>query len=133
VTDGERLVVIASSLTAMEAGLLRGLLESAGIDAAVTDTATGTRAVLPGLPGARLVVRAADAERATEIVRSAGALPGPSSDEPADIPEEEWSRGAAPGAVKEAPSSAGSRPAWPWPAMLAALFVLLLLLALARW
>jgi hypothetical protein len=78
-------VVIASSLDAARAGMLRELLESEGIPARLLET-------MPGMPGAEVVVRGPDAERAREIARSAGFLEGPG--EPVEIPDEEWSHGS---------------------------------------
>ncbi len=77
-------VVIATSLDAARAGMLRELLESEGIPARLLDT-------MPGMPGAEVVVRGPDAERAMEVARSAGFFEDPG--EPVEIPEEEWRRG----------------------------------------
>jgi hypothetical protein len=86
---GDDLVIIASDLGFTEAGMLSGLLASAGIDATVSETVKRTHATI--------LVRAGDAARAVEVARSAGFLGGPGPDEPVDIPEEEWSgRGANP-------------------------------------
>ena len=74
--------------------MLRGLLESAGIDAVLRDNMLSAvnPFLQPAIGGVKLAVRAADARRAQEIVRSAGVLPGPGPEEPVDIPEEEWAR-----------------------------------------
>lgn len=77
-------VVIASSLDAARAGMLRELLESAGISARSVEA-------VPGMSGGEVAVPAADAERAMEIARSAGFLGGPG--EPVEIPDEEWRHG----------------------------------------
>lgn len=55
----------------------------------------------PVIGGAKLAVRAADEQRAREIIQAAGVLPG-SPEEPVEIPEEEWSRPG--GEQPEAPS-----------------------------
>ena len=96
VVDEDKLVVIASHLRPEEAGMLRGLLDSAGILAVVRDEMLSSvnPFLQPIIGGAKLAVRAADEERAREIVRSAGVLPGSPRDEPVEIPEEEWSRPA---------------------------------------
>ena len=83
-SDGARSVVIASSLDAARAGMLRELLESAGISARSVEA-------VPGMSGGEVAVPAPDAERAMEIARSAGFLGG--LDQPVEIPYEEWSRG----------------------------------------
>jgi hypothetical protein len=102
--DADALVVIATHLRPEEAGMLRGLLESAGIAAVVRDDVlSGVHPFLqPAIGGAKLAVPAGDAERAFEIVNAAGVLPGPPPDEPVEIPEQEWSAPAAP-AVAGAP------------------------------
>ncbi len=94
--DDDSLVVIASHLRPEEAGMLRGLLDSAGVTAVVRDEMLSSvnPFLQPAIGGAKLAVRAADEERAREIVRSAGVLPGAGPMEPVDIPEEEWSRPA---------------------------------------
>jgi len=96
--DDDAPVVLSSHLQPEEAGLLRGLLESAGIAAAVRDDMLcGVNPFLrPAIGGVKLAVRAADAERALEIVRAAGVLGGLGPAEPVEIPEAEWSRPAPP-------------------------------------
>jgi hypothetical protein len=96
VSSGDRLVLISSHLRPEEAGMLRGLLESAGIVAVVRDDVlSGVNPFLqPAIGGAKLAVRAEDEARAREIVAAAGVLPGAPGDEPVEIPEEEWSRPA---------------------------------------
>ncbi len=80
--DPDSLVVIASHLRPEEAGMLRGLLESAGITAVLRDDVLSSvhPFLQPAIGGVKLAVRAADAERAMEIVRTAGVLPGPGPD-----------------------------------------------------
>ena len=127
--DGDRLVVIASYLRPEEAGMLRGLLESAGIQAVLRDDMLSSvnPFLQPIIGGVKLVVHVAEAERAVEIVRSAGVLPSDGPEEPVEIPESEWSRNAAPDSVREP----GARPPAPWRryAIGAALVLLVLLLA----
>jgi hypothetical protein len=96
----DTLIIIASFLSSYEAGMVRGLLESAGIPADVIDTVARNG-------GATVVVRATDGERAREIVQSSGAFPGPGTEEPVEIPEEEWSRTSPPenGCETGAPSA----------------------------
>jgi hypothetical protein len=90
----DALVVVASNLRPEEARMLRELLESAGI------TATVYNAGLAGYIGpwdaasgvAKVAVLELDTERAVEIIRSCGIVPGPGPEEPVEIAEEEWSR-----------------------------------------
>jgi hypothetical protein len=129
VPDPDSPVVIASHLRPEEAGMLRGLLESAGIAAVMRDDVlSGINPFLQvAIGGVKLAVRAADAERAQEIIRSAGVLPGPGPEELVDIPEEEWSRGAEPESPRATSSPASSRPSWTGRALLAVLILLALL------
>jgi hypothetical protein len=131
VPDRDTLVVIASHLRPEEAGMLHGVLESAGIVAVIRDDMLSS--VHPFLQqaigGAKLAVRAADEARARDIVRSVGGLPGSAGDEPVEIPEEEWSRG------REAQPDGGpvpSRPTWPRRVGIAATLLFALILALMR-
>jgi len=132
--DDDSLVVIASYLRTEEAGMLRGLLESAGIAAVIRDDAlSGMNPFLQSaIGGVKLAVRAADAGRALEIVGSAGVLPGSGPQEAIDIPEDEWSRAPTPErsrAQSRAPSPfEPSRAVWPR-VILATLILLALLLA----
>lgn len=130
-TGPDSLVVIATHLRPEEAGMLRGLLESAGIDAILRDDMLSSvnPFLQPAIGGVKLAVRAADAERAQKIIRSAGVLPGPGPEEPVEIPEEEWAR--APDAEPEA-ARVPSRPMWPRRIVMAALFVFVAALAFAR-
>jgi hypothetical protein len=101
--DDDASVVIATHLRPHEAGMLRGVLESAGIIAVVRDDMLSSVNPLldPVIGGAKLAVRAADEQRAREIIEAAGVLPG-TPKEPVEIPEEEWSR--PDGEQPEAPS-----------------------------
>ena len=129
--DNDTLVVIASYLRPEEAGMLRGLLESAGLVAVVRDEVlSGVNPFLQSaIGGVKLAVRAADAIRAQEIIRSAGVLPGPGPAEPFEIPEEEWSRAAEPESRRATSSPASSRPVWWLGALIVGLIVLALLLS----
>ncbi|SRR6266568_2678539 len=131
-SDGDSLVVIASYLRPEEAGMLRGLLESAGIVAVVRDDVlSGVNPFLQvAIGGVKLAVRAADAARALEIVRSAGVLPGMGPAEPVEIPEEEWSRPAGPESTRDADSSAPSSRVWSRRLLIALLLLLAVLLGL---
>jgi hypothetical protein len=119
VADEDSPVVIASYLRPEQAGMLRGLLESAGLDATVRDDMISSihPFLEPLIGGAKLVVRAADAKRAREIVQSAGVLPGSGRVEPVEIPEEEWAR-TLDGQPLDAPEI--SKPSWPRRAVIAA-------------
>jgi hypothetical protein len=119
VADEDAPVVIASYLRPEQAGMLRGLLESAGIDATVRDDMISSvhPFLEPVIGGAKIVVRAADANRAREIVQSAGVLPNSGRFEPVDIPEEEWAR-TLDGQPPDAPEL--STPSWPRRAVIAA-------------
>ncbi len=129
--DSDTLVVIASYLRPEEAGMLRGLLESAGIVAVVRDEVlSGVNPFLQSaIGGVKLAVRAADAIRAQEIIRSAGVLPGPGPAEPIEIPEEEWSRAADSENRRATGVPVPSRPAWRRGVVIVGLIVLALLLS----
>jgi hypothetical protein len=129
--DGDRLVVIASHLRPEEAGMLRGLLESAGLPAVLRDDVLSSvnPFLQPAIGGVKLVVRAADEERAREIVKSAGVLPGAPLGEPVEIPEEEWSRG---GSAEPEVGPVPSDRTWPRRIVIAAPFLLAVILALWR-
>jgi hypothetical protein len=129
-TAPDSLVVIATHLRPEEAGMLRGLLESAGIDAVLRDDMLSAvnPFLQPAIGGVKLAVRATDAERAQEIIKSAGALPGPGPDEPVDIPENEWAQAPTP-ELEAAP--APTRPTWQRRVVTAAV-VFALALAFAR-
>lgn len=69
--DDTSLEVVGSFLNRIDADLARGALEAADIPATVSaDDAAGTRPHL-WLSGVRVLVPAADAERAREILRAA--------------------------------------------------------------
>jgi Putative prokaryotic signal transducing protein len=129
--DDDTLVVIATHLRPEEAGMLRGLLESAGMAAVVRDDMLSSvnPFLQPIIGGVKLAVRAADEEIARKIVRSAGVLPGSPHDEPVEIPEEEWSR--TPDAEPEV-EHIPSRPTWPRRVVIAAPFLFAVILALWR-
>lgn len=129
--DSDSLVVIASYLRPEEAGMLRGLLESAGLVAVVRDEVlSGVNPFLQSaIGGVKLAVRAADAIRAQEIIRSAGVLPGPGPEEPIEIPEDEWSRVAESESRRATGLPAPSRPAWRRPVVIVGLIFLALLLS----
>jgi hypothetical protein len=129
--DDDTLVVIASHLRPEEAGLLRGLLESEGIVSTVRDDMLSSihPFLQPVIGGAKLAVRAADEERAREIVRSVGGATGSMPDEDVEVPEEEWSR--PPEARPDgAPSRSG--PTWPRRAVIVAPLLFALILVLLR-
>jgi hypothetical protein len=70
--------------------MLHGLLRSAGIDAVVENVASAGLN-LDVLGGARVLVHAEDAERASEICKASGAFSGRVNDRE-EIPDEEWFR-----------------------------------------
>jgi len=129
--DPDSLVVIASYLRPEEAGMLRGILESAGILAVVRDEVlSGVNPFLQSaIGGVKLAVRATDAIRAQEIIRSAGVLPGPGPAEPIEIPEEEWSRVAEQGSPGATSAPAPPRTGWWRGGLIVGLIVLGLLLS----
>jgi hypothetical protein len=129
--DDDTLVVIATHLRPEEAGMVRGLLESAGIAAVVRDDMLSSvnPFLQPIIGGAKVAVRASDEARAREIVKASGAFPGPPRDEPVEIPEDEWS--AKPDAQPEE-LGGSSRPTWPRRVVIVAPFVFAVILALWR-
>jgi hypothetical protein len=129
--DDDSLIVIASYLRTEEAGMLRGLLESAGIAAVIRDDVlSGINPFLQSaIGGVKLAVRAADAVRALEIIGSAGVLPGSGPQEPIEIPEDEWSRAPTPERSRAPTPFEPSRAVWPR-VILATLILLALLLAI---
>lgn len=133
-SDPDSLVVIASYLRPEEAGMLRGLLESAGIAAVVRDEMlSGVNPFLQSaIGGVKLAVRAADVECAREIIKSAGVLPGPGPEEAVEIPEGEWSRTAEPESPRATSSPASSRLSWKRRVVLGVL-ILLAVLAARYW
>ena len=89
--------------------MLRGLLESAQVEALVEDAALiGVNPLLgPAIGGAKVLVAEPDAERAKEIVAASGVFPG--NAEPfGEIPEDEW-RGGAEELVPAPPPGAADR------------------------
>ena len=90
----EKVEVIASHLRPDEAGMLQGLLESAGIPTSIRDEALSSVNPLlqNAIGGAKLAVRARDAERARELIAASGIVPGAEPRVLYEIPEEEWSR-----------------------------------------
>ena len=129
--DPDSLVVISSHLRPEEAGMLRGLLESAGIVAVTRDEMLSSVNLFlqPAIGGVKLAVRAADAEWAQEIIWSAGVLPGPGPEEAVEIPEEEWAR-VPPESPHGASAPVPAMPAWKRRALLALLVLLALMMAL---
>jgi hypothetical protein len=122
-SDDDALVVIASYLRPEQAGMLRGVLESAGIVAVVRDEMLSSihPFLEPAIGGAKLAVRAADERRAREIIEAAGVLPG-SPEEPVEIPEEEWS---APDRAQ--PRASTGATSWRRPAVVGLLLLAILL------
>lgn len=90
----ETVEVIASYLRPDEAGMLCGLLESAGIPATVRDGALSSVNPLlqNAIGGAKLAVRTRDAERAREIIASTGVVSGSDSRVMYELSEDEWAR-----------------------------------------
>jgi hypothetical protein len=90
----ETVEVIASYLRPEEAGMLRGLLESAGIPVTVRDGALSSLNPLlqNAIGGAKLAVRSRDAERAREIIAASGLVSGSEPRVLYELPEEEWAR-----------------------------------------
>jgi hypothetical protein len=126
--DPDALVVISSHLRPEEAGMLRGLLESAGIDAVLRDDMLSAvnPFLQPAIGGVKLVVRAADVERARDLIGSAGVLTGPGPEEPVDIPEEEWSRPPARETSRLEPPASSLAASLLWPAVIAAVLLAML-------
>jgi hypothetical protein len=90
--------LVAGFLRVEEAEMLSELLDSQGIEAWVEGAvASGLGPVLSGAGGgARLVVHAADAARAREIIATSGVFRGDGGT-PAEIPEQEWATHPPPG------------------------------------
>jgi hypothetical protein len=129
--DEKMFVVIATHLRPDEAGMMRGLLESAGIQATVRDDMLSAvhPFLQPVIGGAKLVVHASDEERARELVQSFGGFSGAPKGAPVEIPEEEWSRSDE---AQQPVARTGSRPPVMRRAVAAAPFVLLLLWIVIR-
>ena len=117
----DTLVVIESHLRPDDASILRGLLESAGIVSGISDEEPSENLSTRANGSVKLVVRAADAERALTMVWSAGLLRGDGPDEPAEVTPEVWSRAAEPESRRDARSLAPFRREWPQRALLAGL------------
>ncbi|MEO6260834.1 MAG: DUF2007 domain-containing protein, partial [Thermoanaerobaculia bacterium] len=64
----ERLITLTSFATAQEAELARGVLEAAGIDAAIAEETMTSIAPYMTRPGARLQVLESQAETARQIL-----------------------------------------------------------------
>jgi len=91
-------VTICEHLLPVEAGMAKGLLESAGIEVLVEDVHLSSvdPLVRLAISGAKVLVPAADAAAAREVLASGGvAIRGGEPPEPIDIPEAEWSKPAA--------------------------------------
>jgi hypothetical protein len=129
--DEKRFVVIATHLRPDEAGMMRGLLESAGIEATVRDDMLSAihPFLQPVIGGAKLVVHATDEERARELVQSFGGFSGAPKGPPVEIPEEEWSRSDE---ARQPAPRANSRPPLLRRAVAAAPFVMLLMWIVIR-
>jgi len=89
-----------------EAGMAKGLLESAGIEALVEDghLSSVDPLVRVAISGVKLLVPDADVERARELLASGGVAIRGEPPEPVEIPEAEWSRPPA----EEQPASEAS-------------------------
>ncbi len=85
---------VAGCLGATEAEMLRGLLESAGIDAVVEGEAMASLGLPQAVAAATVLVPEADAERAREIVSASGVFPGAGGEPAEEIDEAEWRAGA---------------------------------------
>jgi hypothetical protein len=83
--------VVSSHLRSEEAEMLRGLLESAGLETLVEDAAMASLNPLlqSAVGGAKVLVPSADAARAHEIITSSGVFAGSGAGSE-EIPEEEW-------------------------------------------
>lgn len=102
---------VSAWLGAGEAEMLRGVLESAGIETVVEGEAVASLALPPAVAAATILVPDADAERAREIVAASGVFPGAPHERDVVIEESEWRAGV--------PDAAEARPAPPGPGALA--------------
>jgi hypothetical protein len=84
VPDGQELVEVFDTAEESEAMVVRGLLDSAGIDALITGLDT-PQDVLPGVGGVIVRVTADQAEEARRIIEEYRANP-PAEDQ--DVPEQ---------------------------------------------
>ena len=80
----EKLVKVFDSEQESEAIIVKGLLESAGIDSDLT-AASMVQDTFPGLGGMIILVREEDAEEARRIIAERQTLPLPEDDETAEI------------------------------------------------
>jgi len=80
----EKLVKVFDSEVESEAMIVKGLLESAGIDSDLT-AASMVQETFPGLGGMIILVRQADAEAAQKLIAEHQHLPEQDDDETAEI------------------------------------------------
>ena len=80
----EKLVKVFDSELESEAMIVKGLLESAGIDSDLT-SASLVQDTFPGLGGMIILVRQADADAAQKLIADHQQLPEPDDDETAEI------------------------------------------------
>lgn len=80
----EKLVKVFDSEQESEAMVVKGLLESAGIDSDLT-SASLVQDTFPGLGGMIILVRQADAETAQKLIAEHQPLPEPDDDETSEI------------------------------------------------
>jgi hypothetical protein len=80
----EKLVKVFDSEQESEAMIVKGLLESAGIDSDLT-SASLVQDTFPGLGGMIILVRQADAEEAQKVIAERQQLPEQGDDETAEI------------------------------------------------
>jgi hypothetical protein len=80
----EKLVKVFDSELESEAMIVKGLLESAGIDSDLT-SASMVQETFPGLGGMIILVRQADAEAALKLIAEHQQLPEHDEDETAEI------------------------------------------------
>jgi hypothetical protein len=115
-------VEIAVHLRPEQAGMLHGLLRSAGVEALVENLASAglNLGVTGALGGAKVLVHADDAQRASEIYAASGVF-STGAHHGEEIPEEEWSRsapekvdGTAPSVEPPGPGADHASAASPW-------------------
>ena len=80
----EKLVKVFDSELESEAMIVKGLLESAGIDSDLM-SASLVQDTFPGLGGMIILVRQADADAAQKLIAEHQQLPEPDDDETAEI------------------------------------------------
>jgi hypothetical protein len=83
----EKLVKVFDTEQESEAMVVRGLLESAGIDADITSI-DAQQELLPGVGGTIILVREEDAEAARQMIEDYRQAPGEDEDETSEINEE---------------------------------------------